>query len=116
MHTAIEYDQFSSMFYLNSPISPGKLVTMHDSALTAVAEDKEMKSPSVWTSSSATQMSSPSIYSDSSISSSIAGEDLRFVRSRTPSPESDFRGRHSLLRHSPCRINNVSFLHPYLPQ
>jgi hypothetical protein len=91
MHTAIEYDPFSSMFYLNSPISPGKLVTMHDSALTAVAEDKEMKSPSVWTSSSATQMSSPSIYSDLSASSSIAGEDLRFVRSRTPSPEPDLR-------------------------
>ncbi|KIM47164.1 hypothetical protein M413DRAFT_23421 [Hebeloma cylindrosporum] len=90
MHTAIEYDPFSSMFYLNSPISPGKLVMMPDSALTAVAEDKEMTSPSVWTSSSATQMSLPSIYSDSSASSSIAGEDLRFVRSRTPSPEPDF--------------------------
>lgn len=91
MHTAIEYDPFSSMFFLNSPISPGKFVMMPESALTAVAEDKEMTSPSVWTSSSATQMSSPSIYSDSSASSSIAGEDLRFVRSRTPSPEPDFR-------------------------
>jgi hypothetical protein len=91
MHTAIEYDPFSSMFFLNSPISPGKLVMMPESALTAVAEDKEMTSPSMWTSSSATQMSSPSIYSDSSVSSSIAGEDLQFVRSRTPSPEPDFR-------------------------
>lgn len=45
----------------------------------------------MWTSSSATQMSSPSIYSDSSVSSSIAGEDLQFVRSRTPSPEPGLR-------------------------
>jgi len=90
MHTAIEFDPFSSMFYLNSPISAGKVVMMPESALTAVAEDKEMISPSVWTPSSATQMSSPSIYSDSSASSSIAGEDLQFVRSRTPSPEPDF--------------------------
>jgi len=74
MHTAIEYNPFFSMFFLNSPISPGKLVMMPESALTAVAEDMEMTSPLMWTSSSATQMSSPSIYSDSSLSSSIASK------------------------------------------
>jgi serine/threonine-protein kinase ULK1 len=62
------------MFFLNSPISPGKLVMMPESALTAVAEDKGMTSPLMWTSSSAMQMSSPSIYSDSSLSSSIASK------------------------------------------
>ncbi|KAF9552890.1 kinase-like protein, partial [Agrocybe pediades] len=87
MHTAIEYDPYSSMFYLSSPISPGKLVVMPDSAITAVGEDKEMTSPSVWSNSSATQMSSPSTYSSSSLSSSYTGEDLHFSRSRTPSPE-----------------------------
>ncbi|KDR80378.1 hypothetical protein GALMADRAFT_208484 [Galerina marginata CBS 339.88] len=89
MHTAIEYDPYSSMFYLNSPISPGKFVIMPDSAITAVGEDKEMTSPSAWTASSTTQMSSPSIYSTSSTSSSILSEDLRFSRSRTPSPDAD---------------------------
>ncbi|KAF8966613.1 kinase-like domain-containing protein [Flammula alnicola] len=87
MHTAIEYDPYSSMFLINSPISPKSVVVMPASAITAVGEDKEMTSPSMWTPSSATQMSSPSTYSDSSASSSIAGEDLRFSRSRTPSPE-----------------------------
>ena len=47
---------------------------MPESALTVVAEDKEMTSPSMWTSSSATQMSMPSIDSDSSVSSSIASK------------------------------------------
>ncbi|PPQ89231.1 hypothetical protein CVT25_001310 [Psilocybe cyanescens] len=89
MHTAIEYDPYSSMFFINSPISPGKLVVMPDSAITAVGEDKDMTSPSVWSASSATQTSSLSSYSDSSASSSLAGEDLRFLRSRTPSPEPD---------------------------
>jgi len=89
MHTAIEYDPYSSMFFINSPISPGKLVMMPDSALTAVGEDKEMMSPSFWSNSSATQMSSPSTYSNSSLSSAYTGEDLHFSRSRTPSPELD---------------------------
>jgi len=90
MHTAIEYDPYSSMYYINSPIphSPEKgVIVMPDSALTAVGEDKEMTSPSVWTSSSATEMSSPSSFASSSPSSSIGGEDLEFRRSSTPSPE-----------------------------
>ncbi|KAF9482300.1 kinase-like protein [Pholiota conissans] len=89
MHTAIEYDPYSSMFFVNSvnsPASPKAVVVMPDSAITAVGEDKEMISPSMWTPSSATQMSSPSTYSDSSSLSSFAGED-QFERSRTPSPE-----------------------------
>jgi len=47
MHTAIEYDPYSS---INNPIphSPEKgVIVMPDSALTAVGEDKEMTSPSV---------------------------------------------------------------------
>ncbi|PPQ67205.1 hypothetical protein CVT26_007278 [Gymnopilus dilepis] len=89
MHTAIEFDPRTSMFYLNSPISPTKFFPMPDSAITAVGEDKEMTSPTIWTPSSTTQMSSPSLYSNSSSSSSIADEDLRFSRSRSPSPDSD---------------------------
>jgi len=87
MHTAIEYDPYSSMFFLTSPASPSKgVVVMPNSAVTAVGEDKEMISPSVWMSSSATQMSSPSTYSDSSRSASV-DEDLQFTRSTNPSPE-----------------------------
>ena len=89
MQTAIEYDPYSSMFFLNSPVSPSKgVVIMPESAVTVVGEDKEMISPSVWMSSSATQMSSPSTYSDSSRSASIDEEDFRFTRSTNPSPES----------------------------
>jgi serine/threonine-protein kinase ULK1 len=89
MQTAIEYDPYSSMFFLNSPASPSKgVVIMPESAVTAVGEDKEMISPSAWMSSSATQMSSPSTYSDSSRSASIDEEDFRFTRSTNPSPES----------------------------
>jgi hypothetical protein len=66
MHTAIEYDPYSSMFYISSPIicSPEKdksIIVMPDSALTAIGKDKEMTSPSIWTCSSATEMSSPSL-------------------------------------------------------
>jgi hypothetical protein len=66
MRTAIEYDPYSSMFYISSPIvcSPEKdknIIVMPDSAVTAIGEDKEMTSPSIWTCSSATEMSSPSL-------------------------------------------------------
>ena len=88
MQTAIEYDPYSSMYFLASPASPSKgVVIMPDSAVTAIGEDKEMISPSVWMSSSATEMSSPSTYSDSSRSASIDEEDLQFTRSTNPSPE-----------------------------
>lgn len=93
MHTAIEFDPHSSMFFLNSPLSDNGLVVMPDSAITAVGEDKEMISPSMWTSTSATQMSSLSSYSDSSTSSSFASEDLNFTRSRTPSPEPNYEAQ-----------------------
>jgi hypothetical protein len=88
MQTAIEYDPYSSMYFLSSPASPSKgVVVIPDSAITAVGEDKEMISPSVWMSSSATQMSSPSTNSDSSRSDYIDEEDFRFTRSTNPSPE-----------------------------
>lgn len=88
MHTAIEYDPYSSMFFLSSPASPSKgVVILPDSAVTAVGEDKEMTSPSAWMFSSVTQMSSPSTYSDFSRSASINEEDFNFTRSTNPSPE-----------------------------
>jgi hypothetical protein len=88
MQTAIEYDPYSSMYFLSRPVSPSKgIVVIPDSAVTAVGEDKEMISPSVWMCSSATQMSSPSTNSDSSRSGSIDEEDFRFTRSTNPSPE-----------------------------
>ena len=88
MQTAIEYDPYSSMYFLSSPVSHSKgVVVIPDSAVTAVGEDKEMTSPSVWMSSSATQMSSPSTNSDSSQSDSIDEDDFRFTRSTNPSPE-----------------------------
>ena len=86
MQTAIEYDPYSSMYFLSSSPSKG-VVVIPDSAVTAVGEDKEMISPSVWMSSSATQMSSPSTNSDSSGSGSIDEDDFRFTRSTNPSPE-----------------------------
>ena len=91
MQTAIEYDPYSSMYFLSTPASASKgVVVIPDSAVTAVGEDKEMISPSVWMSTSATQMSSPSTNSDSSQSSrsgSIDEDDFRFTRSTNPSPE-----------------------------
>ena len=94
MHTAIEYDPYSSMFYINSPIvcSPEKeknIIVMPDSAVTAIGEDKEMTSPSIWTCSSATEMSSPSSsYTDSLPAPSVRnGVNLQFRRSASPSPE-----------------------------
>lgn len=86
MHTAIEYDPHSSMFFVSSPLSANGVIIMPDSAITAVGEDKEMTSPTMWTPSSTTQMSAVSIYSDPSTASSFASED-NFTRSRTPSPE-----------------------------
>ena len=88
MQTAIEYDPYSSMYFLSSPASHSNgIVFIPDSAVTAVGEDKEMTSPSVWMSSSATQMSFPSTNSDSSQSDSIDEENFRFTRSTNPSPE-----------------------------
>ncbi|KAJ2914115.1 hypothetical protein MD484_g6286, partial [Candolleomyces efflorescens] len=78
MHTAIEYDPYSSLFFLQTPIS-AKLIP--ESAITAVAEDKEMTSPSLWR-RSYIEMSSPSQYSSDSSSSIVD-----FTRSATPSPE-----------------------------
>ncbi|KAG2008191.1 STE/STE11 protein kinase [Coprinopsis cinerea AmutBmut pab1-1] len=80
MHTAIEYDPYSSLFFLATPLS-SKLMGP-DSAVTAVAEDREMTSPSAWRTS--VVMSSPSLYSSSASSSS---DDIVFSRSGTPSPE-----------------------------
>lgn len=79
MHTAIEYDPYSSLFFLGSPLS-AKVAP--DSAVTVIGEDKEMTSPSAWRNT--VVMSSPSLFSESASSSD--GE-LVFSRSGTPSPE-----------------------------
>jgi hypothetical protein len=79
MHTAIEYDPYSSLFFLSTPIS-AKLAP--DSAVTAVAEDKEMISPSVWR-RSYIQMASPDEYSPRE----DQGAQNYFARSASPSPE-----------------------------
>ena len=74
MHITIEYDPYSSMFYVSSPIicSPEKdksnVIVMPDSAVTAFREEKEMMTHlSIWTCSSMTEMSSSSLscYTDS---------------------------------------------------
>lgn len=85
MHTAIEYDPYSSLFYLSTPLS-AKLIP--DSALTAVADDKEMISPSLWR-RSYIEMSSPSEYSSSleSFNDSDTRAHDHFARSASPSPE-----------------------------
>ena len=93
MRTAIEYDPFSSMFYISSPIaySPEKdkgFIVMPESAVTVIGEDKEMTSPSIWTCSSAIEMSSPSLScAVSQLSHSVRGVDLQFRRTASPSPE-----------------------------
>lgn len=107
MHTAIEYDPYASLFFVSSPVSPkGHFVP--DSAITAVAEDKEMISPSVWT-SSGTEMSSPSIYSSSSSASSIdKADDDVFPRSSTPSPEPNWLGFSTQVRSPPIQQCQLS--------
>lgn len=79
MHTAIEYDPHSSLFFLGTPLATKQAP---DSAVTVIGEDKEMISPSAWRTS--VIMSSPSFFSESASSSD--GE-LVFSRSGTPSPE-----------------------------
>jgi hypothetical protein len=107
MHTAIEYDPYASLFFVSSPASP-KGLFVPDSAITAVAEDKEMISPSVW-SSSATEMSSPSIYSSSSSASSIdKADDDVFPRSSTPSPEPNWLGFSTQVRSPPIQQCQLS--------
>jgi hypothetical protein len=105
MQTAIEYDPYSSMFYLTSAISESKVIALPASAVTttAVAEDKEMTSPSAWQASQ--DISSPSIYSRSSSRTSSSPSIMSprsilprhfrtgllspsvFLRSNSPSPE-----------------------------
>ncbi|PPQ72598.1 hypothetical protein CVT24_005120 [Panaeolus cyanescens] len=88
MQTAIEYDPYSSMYFLNSPITADKgVVIVPPSSMTVIGEDKEMTSPSVWTATSTTQISAASLYSTSSPSSSIRDDDLYYERSGSPSPE-----------------------------
>jgi hypothetical protein len=85
MSIAIEYDPYSSMFYISSPIaySPKKdksIIIIPDSA---ICEDREMTSPSIWTCSSATEISSPFL------SCYVADllPDALSVRSASTSPE-----------------------------
>ena len=94
MQTAIEYDPYSSMFYLTSALSRNKFVPLPVSAATAadVVEDKEMTS--TW--QELPDASSPSIYSRASSrtssSSSVSPRSTNPQSSRTPmlSPPSVF--------------------------
>lgn len=105
MQTAIEYDPYSSTFYLTSAISESKVIALPASAITTtvVAEDKEMTSPSAWQAGSE-GVASPSIYSRSSSRTSSSSSIISprsvnrplvtmlspasvFFRSTTPSPE-----------------------------
>jgi hypothetical protein len=109
MQTAIEYDPYSSMFYLTSAISESKVIALPASAVTATAvgEDKEMTSPSMWQDTQ--DPSSPSNYSRSSsrTSSTSSAASPRstiprpsrnpmlspssvFLRSNSPSPQSEW--------------------------
>ena len=86
MQTAVEYDPYSSSFFIASPTSNSYAsVTMPISMPTSVTSlgDKEMDSPTMWA-SSATEMSSPSVYS----SASSSADSMEFTRSTTPSPDS----------------------------
>ncbi|XP_006463232.1 hypothetical protein AGABI2DRAFT_120057 [Agaricus bisporus var. bisporus H97] len=105
MQTANEYDPYSSMYYLTSAISESKAIALPASAVTAtaVAEDKEMTSPSTWLASQ--DVSSPSTYSRSSSRTSSSPSIISprpvlprhfrtgvlspsvFLRSNSPSPE-----------------------------
>lgn len=90
MQTAVEYDPYSPSFFLTSAVTESSAMQMANASAISM-DDKEMISPSVWT-SSATEMSSPSIYSSSG--SSIDSRDMSFTRSTTPSPDtlwSDYR-------------------------
>jgi serine/threonine-protein kinase ULK1 len=88
MQTAVEYDPYSSSFYIASTTSNSYAsITMPISMPVSVASlnDKEMESPSMWA-SSATEMSSPSVYS----SGSSSADSMEFTRSTTPSPDTAF--------------------------
>ncbi|KAG6812468.1 hypothetical protein H0H92_002733 [Tricholoma furcatifolium] len=103
MQTAVDFDPYSSQFFIGNAISEngGLPVTMD-----ASFNDKEMTSPSLRWISSATEMSSPSIYS---CSSSVDSGEMAFTRSETPSPDAewqDYRSQVQCLPHSqpssPC--------------
>ena len=93
MQTAIEYDPYSSSFFLASAASESKpsiaMPSSFDLGTTATTEDKEMDSPSVWEYSMA-DLSSPSVYATtrSSMTGSIIAHDISFdTRPSTPSPD-----------------------------
>jgi len=107
MQTGIEYDPYSSMFYLTSALSKSKVIALPVSTTTATAvtEDKEMTSPLTW--QGFPDVSSPSIYSRASSRTSSPfvfprSTNLRssrtpmlspssvFLRSNSPSPEPEW--------------------------
>lgn len=90
MQTAVEYDPYSSSFFLASPTSNSYTsINMPVSMLPSVTslDDKQMDSPTIWA-SSATEMSSPSVYSSGSSST----DSMKFTRSTTPSPDTVWSG------------------------
>ena len=108
MQTAVEYDPYSSMFYLTSALSKSKVIALPASTVTATAltEDKEMTSSLTWQGFPDVSSPSPSIYSRASSRTSHfippRSTDLRssrapmlslssvFLRSNSPSPEREW--------------------------
>jgi len=103
MHTAIEYDPYSSLYYLSSQESQSTkgVVVVPDPAITTVTEDKEMTSPSVWLAPATTQASTASLYSTSSAVSVADNADILFSRSGSPSPSASWSGCRSQVQCSP---------------
>ena len=90
MRTAIEYDPYSSMFFINSPVvySPEKdksVNAMPDSAVNAIGEDKEITFPPICTCSS--EMPSLSHTDPLPLPSVRDAVDLQFRWSASPSPK-----------------------------
>ncbi|KAF8068706.1 kinase-like domain-containing protein [Lyophyllum atratum] len=104
MHTAVEYDPYSSdpyssSFFFASAASESKASMVLPVSMEDSFNDKEMTSPSIWD-STATEMSSPSVYSDSD--SSVDSGEMSFTRSETPSPDTawcEYRAQVQCLTH-----------------
>ncbi|GLB44014.1 putative protein tyrosine kinase [Lyophyllum shimeji] len=100
MHTAVEYDPYSSSFSFGSAASESKASMVLPVSMDASFNDKEMTSPSIWASTTTEMSSSPSVYSDSG--SSVDSGGMSFTRSETPSPDAawgEYRTQVQCLTH-----------------
>lgn len=84
MQTAVEYDHYSSSFFLATPISPMKMPQPPTIDAGLITEDKEMQSPAtLW----ATSESASVLSRYSSLKSLDSGEISEIPRSSAPSPD-----------------------------